>query len=231
VIPGVFVTGTDTGVGKTLIACALIHALTARGVKVLPMKPIAAGAVIHDGGWANQDSIALLRAADGHPARMRDVTPVLLRQPMAPHIAAARENRRIMLEPILASYRKLAADAQFMVVEGVGGFRVPLDVDLDTVHLARAIGLPVLLVVGMRLGCLNHALLTADAIKAAGLPFAGWVANTVDADMAVPMENIAALEDRLDAPLLARIPFASPPDARLLAAAIDAAALLGKGRA
>ena len=229
--PGVFITGTDTGVGKTLVGCALIHALTARGMKVLPMKPIAAGAVIHDGGWANEDSIALLRAADGHPARMRDVTPVLLRQPMAPHIAAARENRRITLEPILASYRKLAGEAEFMVVEGVGGFRVPLDVDLDTVDLARAIGLPMLLVVGLRLGCLNHALLTADAIRAAGLPFAGWIANAVDPDMAVPMENIAALEDRLDAPLLGRFPFGSPPDARQLAAAIDAAALLGKGRA
>jgi dethiobiotin synthetase len=231
VTAGVFVTGTDTGVGKTLVTCAVIHALTARGVKVLPMKPIAAGAVIHDGGWANPDSIALLRAADGHPARMRDVTPVLLRQPMAPHIAAARENRRIMLEPILASYRKLAADAEFMVVEGVGGFRVPLDVDFDTVHLARAIGLPVLLVVGLRLGCLNHALLSADAVKASGLPLAGWIANAIDPDMAAPMENIAALEDRLEAPLLGRIPFASPPDARQLAAEIDVAALLGKSRA
>jgi dethiobiotin synthetase len=225
-VKGVFVTGTDTGVGKTLAACGLIHALKARGVDVMPMKPIAAGAVVHSGGWANEDSLALLRAADRDTARLPDVTPVLLRVPMAPHIAAARENRRITLDPILASYRKLASAAQFVVVEGVGGFQVPLGDDLDTVDLARALDLPVVLVVGMRLGCLNHALLTAQAIDAAGLPLAGWIANHIDAEMAVPYENVAALEDRLAAPLLGRVPFMGLPNALAVARHLDVEALL-----
>lgn len=228
---GVFVTGTDTAVGKTVAACALLHALIARGVSVMPMKPVAAGAVVHSGGWANEDTLALLRAADRDTARVPDVTPVLLREPMAPHIAAARENRIISLGPIVAAFRKLSAEGHFMVVEGVGGFRVPLAPDLDTAGLARALGLPVVLVVGLRLGCLNHALLTADAIHAVGLPLAGWIANAIDPDMKVRDENIAALQERLPAPLLGRFPHQVPPDWRALAGALDVAPLTGKGRA
>jgi len=223
---GVFVTGTDTGVGKTLAACALIHALRGRGIGVMPMKPIAAGAVTHEGGWANEDSIALMRAADRDASRMADVTPVLLREPMAPHIAAAREKRRIALAPLRAAFERLAADCEFVVVEGVGGFEVPLGDGLDTVNLARALGLPVVLVVGMRLGCLNHALLTARAIRASGLPFAGWIANVIDPAMAVAAENVAALEARLEAPLLARWPFQGKTDPAALASSIDLDALL-----
>ena len=228
---GVFVTGTDTGVGKTTVACALIHALAARGVDAMPMKPVAAGAVVHEGGWANADSIALARAAGRDASRLGDVTPILLREPMAPHIAAAREKRRITLEPVRAAFQRLAKDGGFMVVEGVGGFLVPLDDELDTVDLARALGLPVLLVVGLRLGCLNHALLTAQAIAASKLQFAGWIANAVDPEMAVPDENVAALERRLAAPLLGRLPFAAPPDPAALASRIDVRPLLREGRA
>jgi dethiobiotin synthetase len=227
-VKGVFVTGTDTGVGKTLAACALIHALVDRGIDVMPMKPIAAGAAVHDGTWANADSVALLRAAGRDTSRLPDVNPILLREPMAPHIAAAREGRRITLEPVLPALERLAADGRFVVVEGVGGFRVPLGDDLDTVDLARAIGLPVVLVVGLRLGCLNHALLTADAIEASGLPFAGWIANGIDPDMAVRDENVAALEERLAAPLLGRLPFDPRPLAQVFARAIDVEPLLGK---
>jgi dethiobiotin synthetase len=223
---GVFVTGTDTGVGKTLAACALIHALAARGVDVMPMKPIAAGAMVHDGAWANADSIALLRAAGRDAARLPDVTPVLLREPMAPHIAAAREKRRITLEPVLAAFARLAAAAQFVVVEGVGGFSVPLDDDLDTVDLARALGLPVVIVVGLRLGCLNHALLTARAVRAAGLELAGWIANGIDPAMAAADENVAALKARLGAPLLGRLPHSPQPVALALARHLDCEALL-----
>lgn len=228
---GVFVTGTDTAVGKTVAACALIHALVARRIDVMPMKPIAAGATVHSGGWANEDSVALLRAAGRDPSRLPDVTPILLREPMAPHIAADREKRRITLEPVQAAFQRLAKEAEFVVVEGVGGFLVPLGHDLDTVDLARAIALPVVLVVGLRLGCLNHALLTARAIEAAGLPFAGWIANAIDPAMAVPDENVAALRNRLAAPLLGRFPFAAPPDPASLARAIDVEALLRKSGA
>lgn len=223
---GVFVTGTDTGVGKTLAACALIHALRARGLDVLPMKPIAAGAITHAGGWANEDSIALLRAAQADSSRMDDVTPILLREPMAPHIAAAREKRRIALAPLRAAFDRLAAACEFVVVEGVGGFEVPLGDGLDTIDLARALALPVVLVVGVRLGCLNHALLTKRAIRDCGLPFAGWIANAVDPAMTVAAENVAALEARLGAPLLARWAFQPKPDPAALAASIDLDALL-----
>ena len=223
---GVFVTGTDTGVGKTVVACALVRALAARGIDVMPMKPIAAGASRHSGRWANDDTVALLRAAGRDEMRVADVTPVLLREPMAPHIAAARENRRITLGPVRSAFQRLAADGRFVVAEGVGGFLVPLDADLDTVDLARALGLPVVLVVGLRLGCLNHALLTARAIAAAGLPFAGWVANTRDATMAVPDENVAALEERLQAPLLGRLPLQATLDLGALASLIDVGPLL-----
>lgn len=221
-----FVTGTDTGVGKTVAACALIHALRARGIDVSAMKPIAAGAVAHAGGWANEDSVALLRAAGAGRSRIADVTPILLREPMAPHIAAAREKRVITLAPVREAFDRLAAACEFVLVEGVGGFEVPLGDGLDTVDLARAIGLPVVLVVGMRLGCLNHALLTARAIHASGLPFAGWIANAIDPAMAVPGENVAALEERLEAPLLARFPFHASPDPAQLASSIRLDALL-----
>lgn len=223
---GVFVTGTDTGIGKTVAACALIRALALRGIDVVPMKPIAAGAITHDGGWANEDSIALLRSAGRDGAPLADVTPILLREPMAPHIAAAREKRRITLEPITAAFQRLAAGGRFVVVEGVGGFKVPLGDRLDAVDLARALNLPVLLVVGMRLGCLNHALLTAEAIRAAGLPFAGWIANAIDPAMAVAEENVAALEERLAAPLLGRLPHMPGPDPAAFARSIDVVPLL-----
>ena len=223
---GIFVTGTDTGVGKTLCAAGLIHALAARGLDVMPMKPVAAGAMVHDGGWANEDSIALLRAAGRESTHIADVTPMLLREPMAPHIAAAREGRVITLEPLLEAFRRLSSNGRFMVVEGVGGFRVPLSGSLDTADLAAAFGLPVVLVVGLRLGCLNHALLTAQAVRGAGLQLAGWIANGIDPDMMVADENVETLRERLDAPLLGRLPFEQRPLAPALARVLDVTPLL-----
>lgn len=223
---GVFVTGTDTGVGKTLAACALVHALRARGLRVAPMKPVAAGAVPRGDGWANEDTLALIAAAGPDAPAPDEVTPVLLREPMAPHIAAAREGHEIRLDPLLEAHRRLAARWDFTVVEGVGGFRVPLGPSLDARDLAAALALPVVLVVGVRLGCLNHALLTADSVRSAGLALAGWIANSIDPAMAVADENVAALEELLPAPLLARLPWspgASPAD---LAGLLDAAPLL-----
>ena len=221
---GIFVTGTDTGVGKTVASAALVAALRARGLRVAPMKPIAAGAVARGGRRINEDTERLLEAAGLDASHAEAVTPLLLEEPMAPHLAARHEGRVIELAPILAAYARLEGD--FAVVEGVGGFRVPLGRGLDTVDLARALGLPVVLVVGMRLGCLNHALLTRDAIAAAGLPFAGWIANVVDPEMLSLEENIGALDERLGAPRLARFdwrPAASAPD---LARAIDLGPLL-----
>jgi dethiobiotin synthetase len=221
---GVFVTGTDTAVGKTYAACALIHALRGAGERVFPMKPIAAGAALYQGRWANGDSLALMRAADIADDALDRVTPVLLREPMAPHIAAGREGRTISLDAILAA-RSRVPPQDFLVVEGVGGFLVPLDKRTDTSDLARAFALPVVLVVGMRLGCLNHALLTARAIADARLPLAGWIANHIDPAMGVPDENVAALRERLAAPLLGRLAFSAAPDPRTAAAALEVAPL------
>jgi len=223
---GVFVTGTDTGVGKTVAACALLRALRARGVAVAPMKPVAAGAEGHDGIEANADTLALIAAAGAARETMADVTPVLLREAMAPHIAARREGQRITAAPVREAFERLAAGARFVVVEGVGGFLVPLDDDWDAADLACDLGLPVVLVVGMRLGCLNHALLTARAIEASGLAFAGWIANMLDPLMAVPEENIEALRTRLRAPLLGRLPYAINPDPAFLATHLDVGPLL-----
>ena len=217
---GIFVTGTDTGVGKTLAACALVHALAARGARVGAMKPIAAG-VDRDG--VNEDTGLLARASGGSAA---DVTPVLLREAIAPHIAAHHEGREIALAPVRAAYARLAASSDWMVVEGVGGFVVPLGPALDTVDLARALALPVVLVVGMRLGCLNHALLTQAAIQSAGLRFAGWIANHVDPAMDAADENVAALVERLEAPLVGRFRHDERRDARELARSLDVEPLL-----
>jgi dethiobiotin synthetase len=218
---GVFVTGTDTGVGKTFASCVLLHAIAARGVKALPMKPIAAG--------SDEDTLALMKAARAGGDLRADVTPVLLRDPVAPHVAAAREGRRIEIAPLVAAYARLSRRCDFMVVEGVGGFAVPLDDATDTVDLARAFALPVVLVVGMRLGCLNHALLTARAIDAAGLGLGGWIANGIDPAMQAAEENVAALVARLPAPLLGRLPHSPDADPASLATRLDVAPILQRG--
>ena len=219
---GIFVTGTDTGVGKTLAACALVHALRGAGCRPVPMKPIAAGA----DGPLNGDTVALLAAAGLDATWAAAVTPVLLAEPMAPHIAAAREGRTLTLDFLAPALARLATAGDFLVAEGVGGFKVPLAERLDTVDLARALGLPVVLVVGLRLGCLNHALLTADAVRAAGLALAGWIANAIDPDMPVRAENVAALAERLGAPLVGELPYEPAADARALATRIDTRTLL-----
>ena len=223
---GVFLTGTDTGVGKTLAACALIHALAARGLRVAAMKPVAAGASAAAGTLANDDSRLLIEACGG--GLIEDVTPILLAEAIAPHIAAAHAGRAIALEPIRAAYRRIAARApDWLVVEGIGGFVVPLGPRLDSVDVARALAFPVVMVVGLRLGCLNHALLTARAIEASGLAFSGWIANAIDPAMAAADENVAALVERLRAPLLGRLPYVPDRDAKRLARSLDLAPLLG----
>jgi dethiobiotin synthetase len=207
---GYFVTGTDTGVGKTLIACGLLRAFAACGYRAVGMKPVAAGAEPRGDHVVYGDVEALCAA--GNVAAPREVmNPYAFRRPIAPHIAAAEEGVVIDLDQIERSFRALAGGADAVVVEGAGGFRVPLGPATDTGELARRLGLPVILVVGIRLGCLNHALLTADSIAAHGLSLAGWVANHVDPDMSAADENVAALEARLPARLLARVRHAATP--------------------
>jgi dethiobiotin synthetase len=197
-----FLTGTDTEIGKTFTACALLHAARAAGFAAAGLKPVAAGV---DAGGRNEDVDSLVAASSvALPSAV--VNPYCFRAAVAPHIAAAEEGRAIdfaVIADALATARRLA---DFVVVEGVGGFRVPLGVDRDSADLAIALGLPVILVVGLRLGCINHALLAAEAIAARGLTLAGWVANTVDRDMARREKNIAALAERLPGPLLGVLP-------------------------
>jgi dethiobiotin synthetase len=225
---GVFVTGTDTGVGKTLACCALLYALRSRGMNPVPMKPIAAGADGIGGAACNGDTRALASASGPGAPALELITPVLLREPMAPHIAAAREGRTIEFAAVREAWARIAATGRFAVVEGVGGFKVPLGVGVDTVDLARLFSLPVVLVVGLRLGCLNHALLTAGAIDCAGLRLAGWIANAIDPAMTAAQENVVALAERLPAPLLGQLPFQSPPDPSRLAAFLDLSALMAE---
>ncbi|MDB5886282.1 MAG: bioD [Polaromonas sp.] len=207
-----FITGTDTGVGKTLVSAALLHALSRYHARVVGMKPVAAGTEeCADGVPANDDVLAL-RAASTCAVPPGLDNPVLLPDPVSPHIAAARAGIRIDIAHLVACHQALAQLADAVVVEGAGGFHVPLSATETGADLAQALGLPVVLVVGLRLGCLNHALLTAEAIRARGLTLAGWVANQVDPAMLAQDDNIAFLQQRLQAPLLARIPHLRVPD-------------------
>lgn len=208
-----FVTGTDTGVGKTFVSCALLHALARRHPRVVGMKPVAAGLIETPEGWDSEDAIALRTASTVRVPPALD-NPVRLPDPLSPHIAAERAGTRIDIHHLVACQRELAQHADAMVVEGAGGFLVPLSPEHTGADLAQALGLPVLLVVGLRLGCLNHALLSAEAIRARGLTLAGWVANRVDPDMAAVDDNIHYLRQRLDAPLLADIAHSAAPDFR-----------------
>ncbi len=226
--PSCFVTGTDTGVGKTLVAAALVRALAARGARSAGMKPVAAGARWLDdgrgGAWHNEDVDALAAAGSAAVARA-DLCPYLLPDPLAPHIAAQRAGVTLSLPRMLQAYAALRASADAVVVEGVGGFCVPLGADFGTQDLARALALPVVLVVGLRLGCLNHATLTAEAIAARGLRLAGWVANAIDPQMAEPERNVEALQCLLRAPCMGRLPWNAPADPAGAAGLLDLAPL------
>ena len=269
-----FITGTDTGVGKTLISCALLHGFAALGRRVVGMKPVAAGCDDRD---QNED-VLQLRAAGNVLAGKGQINPYCFVQAVAPHLAAQFAGIRINFARIEESFSELKAQADVVIVEGVGGFVVPLNDKQDGADLAAHLGLPIILVVGMRLGCLNHALLTAGAIAARGLTLAGWVANVLDVDgatrrceasgagapssrllpqtagyaitsdlasvvgspsrmassstsnvskahMAMLNENIAALRQRIAAPLIGVIPYQECPDARVVAGYLDVALL------
>jgi len=197
---GVFITGTDTGVGKTVFACALLRAYVARGWRAIGMKPIAAG--VAPGAECNAD-VAALAAAGNVDAPLALRNPFAFAPAIAPHLAAAEAGIAIDLERIGEAYERLAARADRIVVEGAGGVYVPLDARRDMLDVALSLSLPVVLVVGVRLGCLNHALLSAQAIHARGLAVAGWVANLVEPAMARIDANLAALDERLPAPRIA----------------------------
>lgn len=208
-----FVTGTDTNVGKTLISSALLHGFASRGARVIGMKPVAAGC---DESGVHED-VRLLDAASNLHADPALINPYRFIAAVAPHLAAQQEGVRIDMARIAASFKALQELADVVIVEGAGGFVVPLNDEQDSADLAVWLGLPVILVVGMRLGCLNHALLTAQAIAARGLTLAGWVANCVDEHMEMRAENIGALQHRIAAPLLGIVPYQARPDVKSIA--------------
>lgn len=209
---GLFITGTDTGVGKTLVAAALLQLAAQAGLKAVGMKPVAAGCE-RVGARCVYGDVETLVAAGSVSAPLEWINPYRFPEPVAPHLAAATHGVWLEIEVMARCFRELAARAELVVVEGAGGFLVPLDAQATLADLAVRLGLPVVLVVGMRLGCLNHALLTAEAIARRGLELAGWVANRIDPAMARFEDNLDTLRARLAAPLLGVVPaFPAPPD-------------------
>ena len=198
---GIFVTGTDTGIGKTHVACSLIRALRARGIAAVGMKPVASGCEQTAAGLRNADALDLL-AASAEASDYDLVNPYAFAEPISPHLAAADAHSTIEPLRIRRAYEDLQAQADFVVVEGVGGWLAPLGDSLLQVDIVRELDLHVLLVVGLRLGCLNHALLTARAIEADGARLIGWIGNRIDADMLRVEDNIETLKQRIQAPLL-----------------------------
>ena len=202
-----FITGTDTNVGKTLITCALINAFASHGRRAVPMKPIAAGTINVNGIDMNED-VAALREVSGTKAALADINPYCFSEAIAPHLAAHHENVAVKMDLIRAAFSRLKADADTVLVEGAGGFLVPLSETQSMAEIPAALALHVILVVDMRLGVLNHALLTVEAIRSRGLTLAGWVGNTAASGAAMLAfdENLATLERMIDAPLLGTVP-------------------------
>jgi dethiobiotin synthetase len=207
---GFFITGTDTGVGKTLVAVALTRALVARGLRTAVMKPVAAGSMETPDGPRNDDALEL-SGASNVPAAYEDVNPWLLSTPASPHLAARADGVTIGHERILGAQQKLAAASEILIVEGAGGWLAPISATETMADIAERMALPVILVVGMRLGCLNHALLTRAAIRGSALPFAGWIANGLQTPMAHARENVETLAMRFGSPPLAVVPAGTDP--------------------
>ena len=224
----VFITGTDTGIGKTFVSVALLHALRGAGLRAVGMKPVASGCVATAEGLRNEDALALQSASSGSPD-YADVNPLAYAAAVSPHLAAAADGRRVELAPVQAAYARLAACADVVVVEGVGGWLAPLSDTLVAGDLARVLGLPVILVVGLRLGCLNHALLSARAIAADGCTLLGWIGNRIDPAMLEPERNLDTLRTRLPAPCLGVIAHDAATAAAACALAPGLAALRSCG--
>jgi dethiobiotin synthetase len=205
-IQAFFITGTDTGIGKTYVACKLIRDYAAQGYKVVGMKPVAAGCELVDGEWMNEDVLRLTQASNVVVPREL-INPYSFKEPIAPHIAAEKAGVKIEMEVIKRAFDQLAEMADIVIVEGAGGFLVPLNNQQTIADLAAALNIPIVLVVGMKLGCINHALLSVEAIKARQLTLHGWVANEVDSNMFALCENTASLSQRIQQPKLFSLGF------------------------
>ena len=203
---GFFVTGTDTEVGKTLVSGALILKLRAQGIKALGFKPVVAGTYRNAKGETLNEDLETLRIASNLSSDELSLCPYVLDQPAAPHLVAKHQGLKLEMTVITEAFRNTQKHSDCVVVEGAGGLLIPLNEDEDLGDFAKAIDLPVILVVGMKLGCINHALLTYEAIKARKLNIAGWIANALSEEMPLLEENLHALQARIDAPFLGLIP-------------------------
>ena len=205
-----FITGTDTDVGKTYIASTLVKHFCQQGLQAVGMKPVAAGAELVNGRLLNSDVIELIKASNVD-ADLALINPYVFAPAIAPHIAAEQAAIKVSLDNIQQSFDALQAKADVVVVEGAGGFRVPINRQETMADLAVKLNLPVILVVGVRLGCINHALMTAGSIRAAGLNLVGWVANRIDPNMPAIEENIATLKALIKAPCIADVAWGEEP--------------------
>jgi dethiobiotin synthetase len=226
VTPALFVTGTDTGVGKTRVAAALCRVFAARGMRVAAMKPIASGCVLTPEGLRNEDAVALLGAMNVR-ARYCDVNPYAFAPAIAPHIAAREAGVDIDFDVLNRAYQHLRRQSQVLIVEGAGGWLAPLDASRAFADLAVHWRVDVVLVVGLRLGCLNHALLTAESIERRSLRLRGWVANSIDPLFARATENISTLQSRISAPCLGVFSFDPEAQPEALARELEVNALIG----
>ena len=203
------ISGTDTAIGKTVVTCSILRALHTRGVKGIGMKPVAAG-ITAQGTW---DDVEQIRRASSVAAAVEDTAPYRLRAPASPHFAAEEDGVTIWQEVVLAALDRLEQLAEVVVIEGVGGFRVPLSGQLDSADLAKSMGAPILMVVPMRLGCINHALLTAEAVAGRGLTLLGWAANAgIDPDYSRIAQTVDTITGRISTPCVGVLPRLAHPD-------------------
>jgi dethiobiotin synthetase len=223
---GIFITGTDTGVGKTRFTLALMERLKKQGSSVSGMKPIASGANLNNGKLINEDASLIMQQCS-EPTDYELINPVVFKLPVAPHIAASQKKETIDLDKITACYKQLVSNCENVVVEGIGGWRVPVSNELSMVDLVRDLGLPVVLVVGLRLGCINHAILTAEAIRADGLDLKGWVSNKLDKDYLCAEETIVTLKESLACPYIANLPYTSGFEPNKTLSKIDLSLIFG----
>jgi len=213
---GLFVAGTDTGVGKTLVSAALLYQWSRAGYACAGMKPVATGAILTEDGLRNDDAAVLMQAGS---VQMNYAwhNPCVFADPVAPHLASMEAGCAIDLKQIKHAYHRLRSQTSRIVVEGVGGWSVPIDNQRTMADVVRMLGLPVILVVGIRLGCINHALLTVSAIQNSGSRLCGWIANTIDPNMPFLEGNITTLVQSINAPLLRVIPWQKEQNALLAA--------------
>lgn len=225
-MPAFFLTGTDTGIGKTTVACALLYKARQQGLTALGIKPIASGCEQTADGLRNSDAL-FLQEYSSLKLPYQEVNPVALVEPLSPHLAAKAAGRRLTINQLTGYTRAtLTHRAQLTIIEGAGGWRVPISDREMLSALPRELKVPVILVVGLRLGCLNHAVLTAEAIVRDGLRLAGWVANSVDPDMAAQADNISSLKQMLPAPCLGVLPYQQTINIEALATSVSLEALL-----